>query len=150
MAVPYTKTIETTVASGQENCIELPAPYRGIITRLVVKDKSGTDGFSFNVYDREDACSSVVESSYWNDNELEVDFENALLDPELHQIQATQTVTAGSSTSEQFNIILPYENKDESGLHGRKTTALWMSVTPAGAGNKTFQIAYTVTSDSLR
>lgn len=146
MTLPYTKTLQVQAVSAQANCIELPAPIRGIITRLIVKDKdSGVEGFTFDLYDREDACSNVTESSYYNDDERQTDFENELLDPELHKLQATQTIAAATAVSEQFDIVLPYENKDEGGLHERRQSKIYMELTPSGSGTKTFQIAYTVT-----
>jgi len=59
MTTPYTRTVTANnLTGGQHATITLPAHARGILTRLIVKQTSGTvSGFQFDTYDRLDACT---------------------------------------------------------------------------------------------
>lgn len=142
MGLPYIKSLTVTADSGESNCIELPAPPRGQLERIIVKQTSGAlDGYSFDVLDRNDACDSVSEQSSNPDDNVE------LLDKELHKVIPTQTVAATESTSENFfDSGKSYENQDERNVNTmRLNDALYMDLQPTTAGTtKTFQISYTI------
>lgn len=56
----YSRTIEFTAESGVAKCVELPAPSRGTLDRLLIKQVSGTDaGFTYTLYDRKGACTNA-------------------------------------------------------------------------------------------
>jgi hypothetical protein len=151
--VPYIQQVEVECVSDSPNCVELPAPYRGHLRRLIVVQVDGSaDGFSYDLYDRFDACGqeipimsppSTTTSTTTTTNApwLEPEFLESL----LHKLQDTQTVAAASMSKEQYSLDLSYINRDEQDpITKRPTPALYMDVRPAGSGVKTFRIAYTI------
>lgn len=71
-----------------------------------------------------------------------------LLDPEMYLVYAG-AVNSGTTVKE-FELNLAYENADnQSEVSRRRTSALWLSITPEGSGDKTWQIAYTAVADAL-
>lgn len=139
-AVPWINQISVQVSSSTQTCIELQAPTRGYLNRLIVTQVSGpTDGFSYDVYDREDACESVSTDSVTPEDTVE------LLDPIVHKITPTKTVSASGSTGEDFEKSWYYENQDERQSPSRRLKgAIWLSLRPEGSEDKTFHIAYTI------
>lgn len=147
MTVPYTRQLQFDSSDEMKVCVELPAPPRGILTRLIVKQTAGTlGGFSFDVYDRRQACEFTSLSV--NDPDAEEGGGVAQgLEPELHMIMDTVTVTAGNEVSAQYDLVRPYVNQDDRDQTQRPTPMLYMTLDPVGGGAKTWQIAYTITSD---
>ena len=145
--IPYTREFFATVTAGQENCVPLPSPPKGFLQRLVVKQVTGANaGFSFNLYDRRDACAIYQESS-----QVDEDYENTMVVPEAHQLQATQTVAAAQTTSQQYGLWLAYENRDERLKESRRLTpAIYLSLTPSGTGLKKFAIGYSIAQVTTR
>lgn len=145
--IPYTREDTFETVAGQENCIALEVPFRGFLQRLVVKQTSGTlSGYSFDLYDRRDACAIYAESS-----QADEDFENELQAKEVHRLIATQTVAGGQAVSAQYGLSIGYENRDERLPDSRRATGkLYLSITPGGTGAKTFAIGYTVASPTVR
>jgi hypothetical protein len=142
MTLPYSKIYSFEADSDSDVCLEIPAPPRGTLRRLIVKQTAGAlDGFDFDLYDRHDACAGVSQESC---NPGDEEF-----DSDLHKISATETVLAAADTHEDFEVLLPYENKDSlcDGLHGAKRSLIYMRLNPVASGAKTFQVAITVTSD---
>lgn len=134
----YTGNHEIEVVSGSENCAVLLAPTRGTLRRLIVKQISGTlDGFTFNLYDRLDACSTEeeVSSSFDQIN---------LFDPELHRICPEVTITATNALSELFDVEHGYENQDEQDIRRTPNSRIYLSINASGAGTKIFQITYSI------
>lgn len=143
MSVPYTRTLEATATSGQANIIPLPVPSRGFLHRLVVKQADGSaDGWSHDVYDRLEACPNENPDSECADEN------QPLLNPAVHKIMATVTVNAASTTSEQFNLEIPYNNQDHLGCDGPPGHYLYLVLTPSGSGDKTFHIGLTASNDT--
>lgn len=144
MSRQYARTKEVTLVGGQANCVWLPAPQRGTLNRLIIKQVSGNlGGYNVKVLDRYDACSAVAEIS----NSYEPDTpegENKLMDVELHQIIAEISVNPASALTESFGLNAGYENRDEQDVRRTPETKIYLDITPTGAGDKTFQIAYTI------
>jgi hypothetical protein len=144
MSRQYARTKEVTLVGGQANCVWLPAPQRGTLNRLIIKQISGTlGGYTVKVLDRYDACSGVAEVS----NSYEPDTpegENKLMDAELHQIIAELTVAGSAALTENFGLNAGYENRDEQDVRRTPETKIYLDITPVGAGAKDFQIAYTI------
>lgn len=134
--IPYANALRVTVAATPE-CIPLPAPIRGILTRLIVKQIDGTlAGYSFNVFTREGACTSVT------------DLAAVPLDGAVYKLMATQTVAGSSSTSEQFEKVFPYVNQDDQDPTSRRPLQrLYLELT--GGVGKTFDISYAITQPAL-
>lgn len=133
----YTKTLEVSADSGEWLCVEMPAPARGVLERVIVKQIDGTlAGFTFDILDRRDACEGEPVSSMGLD-----DIETR--DKALHRVAGQVVVAASSSTSERYNLSAEYCNQDEQDVTRRPTTRLYLDLKPDGTGAKTFQIAYT-------
>jgi len=145
MAIPYSNSLEITLPSDEATCVTLPAPMRGVMTRLIIKQVSGTlEGFEARLYDRQDACSDVAESSF----SFDADDPNELLESELHQLLETIVVAASGAVAELYERTVAYENRDEADTVAlRRKSALYLQVTPTGSNNKAFQIAYTCSVD---
>lgn len=57
MSSGYSKTVQCAVTRGSAAFVELPAPPRGKLERLIITQTSGTStGATINVYDRKGAC----------------------------------------------------------------------------------------------
>ena len=145
MSLPYSKNVVVEAVSGQANCFVIPAPTRGIITRLTVKQTTGdTDGFDYELYDRHDACSAVSEQSF-NPGDAE------LGDPMVHRIIPRQSVSAGNVLDEHFETVWSYENRAEREVTSkRRRQAVYLEITPGGStGSKLFEVAYTINQPEL-
>jgi len=137
MTVPYTNHTSFDAASGEPTCVAIDTPPRGIITRLVVKQVTGTlAGFDVDLHDSLTACGSLSSSA-------------GDVDDELHQILATDTVAAAAAVSGQYNIAAPYVNQDPRDDRQIPTSKLYLEVTPAGSGVKTFQASWTISADGF-
>jgi len=137
--IPYSNRVEQAIASGSGTTIALPAPPRGVVSRLIVKQVDGAlEGFTFDIYSRVEAAE---------DNSVSQD--GTSYDPELYKLQATQTVGGGNNLSEQYGLALGYVNQDTRRLEGIPRTQIHIEITPGGSGNKTFQIAWTILSPAL-
>lgn len=134
----YEQGKEFTATSGQDNCVVLPAPPRGILRKLVVKQVNGVaDGFTFNLFNRSDACPSVAEVSDPFDPD-------ALLDPDLHKIQDEIAISAPTLISSQFGFQRGYANEDEQDVRRTRASRIYLSINPGGAGDKLFQVGYAI------
>jgi hypothetical protein len=147
MSVPYNNTLMVASDGGQQVCIELPAPPRGFLQRLIVKQTEGAlGGFTFNIYDREQPCAdsslSVGEDQIAEDDGLPQGME-----PELHKVIAEVTIAGGTGISEQFGLGAPYVNQDDQDQRRTPTSRLHMQLDPGGGDHKVWQIAYTITTD---
>lgn len=144
MSRQYTNSCEFDVEAGSAVCVELPAPPRGLLNRLVIKQTTGVlSGLTCEVLDRKDACTSVDEVS--NSFDPDADFQrNPLLDVELHRIVADITVAGGSALYEGFNLDAGYENRDEYDIRRTPNTRIYLDLTVAGTGTKRIQVAYTI------
>lgn len=146
MPLPYTNTVTREgLIGGQTYKVVLPVPYRGVLQRLVVVQTDGVlAGFSFNLFDREDACAGEsTDSSNLDDAAVSAD-------PRCHKLQATQTVAGSAAASEQYGMGLSYANRDEQDKYLRQPTrALYLDLQVSGTGAKRFQVAFTVDQDSL-
>lgn len=143
----YENGFEFTVTSGQDVCVELPAPPRGALLKLVIKQISGAlDGFTANMYNRQDACAAVAEiSSSFEPTPGVPDFgANKLLDPELHRIIPEVSVAASSDISAQYQLTAGYENRDEQDIRRTATSRLYLDINAGGSGDKQFQVAYAI------
>ena len=144
MSIPYTKTVEAVCVSGVRNCIVIPLPTRGILTRLIVKQVSGPEeGFAFDLFDRQQACQYYGSLS-------ESEGHVGELSPDLYKLQPTQSVLADANLSEQYQLALPYVNQDDQNVGSRRPTgALYLSILPAGTGAKQFEAAATVAQPEM-
>lgn len=144
--IPYERGLETNCESGESNCVTLIAPTRGVLTRITVKQTSGTlDGYTYTIYNRLDACSGATNMDS-NDEDGVIP-----MDPELYQIAETQTVSAAAAVGALYQQVVVYENRDEQDATNRRPTgALYVAITPAGSGAKDFQISYAISAPGLQ
>jgi hypothetical protein len=57
MASGYSRVVPFSIICGTPACVELPAPPRGVLERLIITQKSGDpEAAVINVYDRKGAC----------------------------------------------------------------------------------------------
>jgi hypothetical protein len=57
MASGYSRVVPFSIICGTPACIELPAPPRGVLERLIITQKDGDpEAAIINVYDRKGAC----------------------------------------------------------------------------------------------
>lgn len=138
MGTPYTKQQNFDIVGGTTQCVRLNVPYRGTLTRLIVRQTFGTvDGFTLNLFDRADACAGAVEQS------SNLDDDTQLHDSAVHQIMAEQTPPG--DILELYDLSIPYANQDEQDLTSRRPSdALWMEITVTGEGTKSFDLGFTV------
>ena len=135
MSTIYTREFASNTDAG-DNCIELPAPIRGSVTRLVITPESGSSAVitSATLYDRQDACDGIARSSNPDDQNPHN------LEPLVHQIGAALTPSGSDITGFGLNLI--YHNQDEQYIHGRANSRLWMSLVMATGG--IVHIGYTI------
>lgn len=104
--------------------------WRGTITRLIVKQVTGTlAGYTVDIYDCDPADTP---EGY---------------DADIHKIIGTITVAAAASTAANYDMIPAYENqevRDDPSL--MRESRIYIKVTPAGTGDKVFVIGYTTTT----
>jgi hypothetical protein len=143
MSQQYTNGFDFDVTSGTALCVELPAPPRGMLQRVIVKQLAGgLSGFTFNLLDRSDACAGAAEISDDFEGEDPVTL-NKLLDAELHQIVAEVTVAPAAAISSRFDLRAGYQNRDEQDIRRTPNSRIYLDIAALGAGVKPFQIAYT-------
>lgn len=137
----YTQVIPLAAISGQPNCYVLRAPTRGTIKRFIIKQVGGDlDGFTYDIYDRMDACLTQSEQSFNPDDAT-------LGDRVLHTIAPTRVLAAGEPTDRHYELDWAYENISERDpTNKRRTGAVFLELTPGGAGGKDFEVAYTIES----
>jgi hypothetical protein len=123
-----------------DNCIELPAPPRGAVHKLIITPDSGGSAVitSAVLYDRQDACDGV-ERSFNPD-----DFNDSGLEPLVHQISPELTPTGSDIT--QFEKYWCYLNQDEQHISGRTNSRLWLKLTMGTGG--IVHLSYTIESGS--
>jgi len=141
MSVPHTKIIEVRDLPGGENSlIVIPAPPRGQISRLIVKQIGGAlDGYEFDLYDRASAVSEFSGSSESGQDQT--------FDDELHQIVETSVVAEGEPLFQNFDMMLSYVNQDSMEGRAHRNGAVYMRMLPGGTTAKDFQIAITTEVD---
>jgi len=85
--------------------------------------------------------SAITTDGLWQDNVPQVFPRH---DPVMHLVVESDTGTAGNAAA-NFDMNRVYENDDNQDFTKRtQATALWLDLSPAGSGAKTFEVAYTV------
>jgi hypothetical protein len=136
MSFPYENALQVEVTGGQSNCVELLAPPRGSVKKLIIQQVSGTvAGFTADLYNREGACGDEPEVSSSFDDVPSIT-------PALHRVMPQ--VVAGAGGSAQFGLDYNYVNMDEQDIRRTPNSRLWLDLAPGGTGAKTFQISYTI------
>lgn len=132
--IPYSKTVRVTVTGATDNVVELPAPVRGILNRLSIYQIGDSENFTARLFTAERAAGA-------SENSLsDVDDESNLPD-EAFAVTAALAGTGGKF--EEYDSRQGYES-NEWAQTGRRQSSLWLKLTPAVAGSKTFAIAYTI------
>lgn len=129
--LPYTFNTQTTVVSATPKFIVAKAPYRGAVTRLIVKQVSGSlEGFTVDLYD--DNPEDTTDG----------------LDADVHKVIDTMTADAASSTVLTFEVVSPYVNKevDSTDAALRPQSRLYIEINASGTGSKNFDISLTTTA----
>ncbi len=136
--IPYQKTILVTVTAGMDNAVELPAPIRGVLQRLVVAQRGGTAAFTARVFNSERPAGHA-------DDQSDVDEENTL---PVEAFAVTPALTGASGKYEQYDGKWGYVVNELAGP-GRLQSSLWLKLTPAGSGEVTYAVSYTVLTPNL-
>ena len=136
--IPYTKTVTATVTGGSDNVVELPAPIRGLLNRLVISQIGANENFTAQLYTAERAAGGADDLS-------DVDEESGV---PAEAFSVTDALTGTSGKYKSYDTRLGYESNEFAQL-GRRQSSLWLKITPATAGEKQFAIAYTVLVPSL-
>ncbi len=145
MSIPYSRVDDVIAVGGQATCFILPAPTRGVLSRFIIKQMGGdADGYTYNLYDRWDACRSVSEQSFNPHDE-------ALGDRIMHMIIAPHTVAAGQVADTNFEKAWPYENKSERDVVSRRRLGeIYLEITVNAVGTAIpFQVAFTILQPEL-
>jgi len=122
--IVYTNNLRAQMASGA-NCLELPAPPRGEVNRLVITVSSGAGTISGAIiFDRQDACDGTERSTNPDDNNI------SGMDPLVHQITPSLTPSGGNIL--EFEKSWAYQNQDEQRITGRFESKLWLQITTSG------------------
>lgn len=133
----YSRNIKQVVGTG-DVCIELPAPTRGCVKRLVVVPQGSAAITAAVLYDRQDACDGVERSINPDDENI------SGLDPLVHQINSTITLSGGNVL--EFGRDWCYLNQDEQHIHGRANSRIWLKLSVSTGGE--MHIGYTIESRS--
>ncbi len=140
--VPYQYQDRYSVTAGADNCVEVPAPIRGRLRRLVVQQVSGAlDGFTVRLYTSESACGR-------SGNSYADVADASLLSESMFQIGYDYVVAASSDLLNQQALDVPYVDNEMAG-NGRLKSALFVKLTPAGSGTKVFDVGYTIDTPSF-
>lgn len=133
MGVPYEGSLVGVVVDADGRCFDVVSgPPRGTLHKLLVRQMTGNlDGYSVRVFNSEWGCQGDSGSS-----------EADQLHYDLHQILPEQTAAPGSAGLAVFEPSgYPYNNMD--GTPTNPVRKLWVSINPLGAGEKTFDLAWT-------
>lgn len=131
MTIPYTYTTTLTATGGQAAAYPLPAPPRGVVTRLVIARVGGTDSFTARLFDQPLAA---VASGPLDANGRPV--VAAAIGPE---------VSSSSGTYAAFDLHWAYSVRETEQVRAR----LWLRLDPAGTGTQTYVVAYTIMAPRL-
>ena len=136
MSIPYTAIVSAPVLpSGTNNTVTVSVPNRGIVTKLIVKQTSGTlEGYTVDLYSRIEAANGDADT-----------FEN-----DLYKLMSQVTVASLAAVTEQYALVSPYVNEDDrNAVLEKPLNQLHLRINPSGSGNKNFEIAITVTAEVL-
>ncbi len=137
---PFSRTLEFEAVSGEENCIPIPAPARGILKRLIVRQTLGAvEGYQFELFDRQTACPGNDSQGSYGPGDDEQDFDAA-----MHRI--TAPVTVSGELYQDFTMEDPYQNRDSMVGRTIETFRIYLRLHPEGTGTKRFQLSYTILS----
>lgn len=123
---------QVTVTSATPYKLQMPAPYRGELNRIVVKQTSGAlEGFTVDVYD----CNP--------DSPPNSD------DKDVHKILGTITVAGSSSTAAEYDKNYAYANKeiDATDLSLRPKGRITIVINASGTLDKLFHVGITTSND---
>ncbi len=107
MGIYSRDVVAESVPAGEPFCIVLPAPMRGALDRLIVKQTTGDDdGYSFNLYDRKGACVGASDLHTTN-GEVTAITEGggtkALIEAEAHELTLGATIEVKGSDVTSYN-----------------------------------------------
>lgn len=139
-----TRTRDTLVLveGGAPTCVPIEVPYQGRLSRFQVLQKTGElEGFSVEIFDREDACSGTIDSSNPDDP-----YEHSVAD--AHRIYGPLTAAASAQSVLGQELWVFYENRDELPDNNMRNNRLYVRITPTGVGDKYFVLAWTTTRDN--
>lgn len=122
---------EFTVASGTETVVAIPAPARGVLRGYtIVQNNGAAAGFTADLYTSDKAAEEIYHLLSLSDNA---------------EVVSDSDVVA---IAENNNINIAYQNRN--GTPTLQERLLYLKITPAGTGNKTFTLSVTVETPTLR
>lgn len=142
MGVPWNYgPAEFEVNANLASVVELRVPHRGTIRRLIVDERGAAGAATFQIFSSRVAAYAVADDS-------SISSESAAAvgqEPAAHSIMGVKDVTAGRFADYEMNTI--YRNGD--GTSTNPIRRLWMVITPAGSGEKSYTMAMTIEMPDL-
>lgn len=142
MSTPYANLSQFTVNIGVANTLKIPVPNKGTLVRLVIADVSASNaGFSYSLYDRKSAAPGQTPAAEM----LPGIATPVVVNASLHLLIAATVLAAPGNTVTLLNLVIPYVNQDDKDQRQTPNSALYLSITPAGAPGqtRTFQVGVT-------
>lgn len=135
-------TADLAATGGTAKAFVVPAAPQGAINRIVLKQLTdGTKaGYTFQLY-----CSNKAFSAL---NTTTGTFTLAA-DADKYRVTPVLSVAASSDTYEAFGLLYGYRNVDDVVKALTEKNKLYLVLTPAGTGAKTFLFATTIESPEL-
>lgn len=134
-AGPY----EFDAVGGEETCIELRIPHRGIIRTMRAEQLTGIDVAStFELYTKNAVCTTEGQSSSESGSTVG--------DRSMYSIFGEKTIPSGSALSE-FEKSYHYSNADGTSTNPQRK--LYLGITPGGTGAKSFAISFSIETSNL-
>lgn len=116
---PWDKIVTLgNLTAGVDNYVMVPAPPRGVITKVVASGPSS--GFTLDIFNSKDAIPSNASS----DSAEGV----TVYSQELYKV--LPTITTNNAKAEVFNVRYPYENQEFNGRN--RDYKLYVRVNPVG------------------
>ena len=139
MSHPYTRLLQVSAESGQDNYFEIPFLHRGTINNLRVVQVTGDiDGFNLDLYNSKKPMEEAVANAGGSSSSRSA---VATLDDRVYQIIPTQ--------STEYDLIEVGDGSQEwtfrnvDGTYTNPVRKLYLRLNPEGAGVKVFELSLT-------
>ncbi len=131
------------VVGGEEACIELNAPWRGMIAAIKFNNVGGADAdCAFELYTKSVACPPTSSSSGSSMSSAAPSSH----DRTMYSVFGEKGYTAGTPFAE-FNKSYPYVNQDSKASN--PTRRLYVRVLATGTGMKVYELALEILTSQL-
>jgi hypothetical protein len=130
-----------TAISGQPNCFEIDFPSRALINKIVVAQLDGAmDGFTVAIYNAMRPCLGVAESDSDGDETGNLPDDLYRVTPDL-STSSDRLVYFSEESTGGTGFTFFNQDKGTSAARLGNARKLYLQITPAGTGPKTFAVA---------